>query len=50
MMKGHRLAQVSLVFLAILLMLALTAPLIAQVRGVDPTMTDLLRRFEPPSA
>jgi peptide/nickel transport system permease protein len=49
-MKRHRLAQVSLVFLAILLVLALTAPLIAQMRGVDPTMTDLLRRFEPPSA
>jgi peptide/nickel transport system permease protein len=49
-MKRHRLAQVSLVFLAILLMLALTAPLIAQMRGVDPTMTDLLRRFEPPTA
>ena len=49
-MKRHRLAQVSLVFLALLLVLALTAPLIAQVRGVDPTMTDLLRRFEPPSA
>jgi peptide/nickel transport system permease protein len=49
-MKRHRLAQVSLVFLTILLVLALTAPLIARVRGVDPTMTDLLRRFEPPSA
>ena len=46
----HRLAQVSLVFLAILLVLALAAPLIAEMRGVDPTMTDLLRRFEPPSA
>ena len=49
-MKRHRLAQVSLVFLAVLLVLALTAPLIAQMRGIDPTMTDLLRRFEPPSA
>jgi peptide/nickel transport system permease protein len=48
-MKRHRLAQVSLVFLAILLVLALTAPLIADMRGIDPTMTDLLRRFEPPS-
>ena len=49
-MKRHRLAQVSLVFLACLLVLALTAPLIARMRGIDPTMTDLLRRFEPPSA
>ncbi|CAN5159130.1 ABC transporter permease [soil metagenome] len=46
----HRLAQVSLVFLAVLLVLSLAAPLIAEVRGVDPTMTDLLQRFEPPSA
>ena len=49
-MKRHRLAQVSLAFITLLLVLALTAPLIAQMRGVDPTMTDLLRRFEPPSA
>jgi len=49
-MKRHRLAQVSLAFLAILLVLALAAPLIADMRGIDPTMTDLLRRFEPPSA
>ena len=46
----HRLAQVSLVFLAALLVLSLGAPLIAQWRGIDPTMTDLLARFEPPSA
>lgn len=49
-MKGHRLAQVSLVFLGVLLVLSLAAPLIAEARGIDPTMTDLLRRFEPPSA
>ncbi len=46
----HRLAQVSLIFLATLLVLSLAAPLIAQMRGIDPSMTDLLRRFEPPSA
>jgi len=46
----HRLAQVSLVFLAVLLALSLSAPLIAEWRGIDPTMTDLLQRFEPPSA
>jgi peptide/nickel transport system permease protein len=50
MMKGHRLAQFSLVFLGVLLVLSLAAPLIAGARGIDPTMTDLLRRFEPPSA
>ena len=46
----HRLAQVSLAFLATLLLLSLAAPLIAAARGVDPTATDLFRRFEPPSA
>jgi len=50
MMKGHRAAQVSAVFLALLLVLALAAPWIAEARGIDPTMTDLLRRKEPPSA
>jgi peptide/nickel transport system permease protein len=30
--------------------LALAAPLIAELRGVDPTQTDLFRRFEGPSA
>ena len=46
----HRLAQASLVFLAVMLVLSLAAPLIAQLRGIDPTATDLLRRLEPPSA
>ncbi|MCX7364426.1 MAG: ABC transporter permease [Alphaproteobacteria bacterium] len=46
----HRLAQASLAFLVVMLVLALTAPLIAAARGVDPTATDLFRRFEPPSA
>ncbi|WP_296387632.1 ABC transporter permease [Reyranella sp.] len=49
-MKGHRPAQVSALFLALLLVLALAAPWIADARGIDPTMTDLLRRKEPPSA
>jgi peptide/nickel transport system permease protein len=43
-------AQIAAVFLALLLVLSLAAPWIAAARGVDPTMTDLLRRFEPPSA
>ena len=46
----HRLAQASLAFLVVMLVLALTAPLIAAARGIDPTATDLFRRFEPPSA
>lgn len=49
-LRRHALAMVSLVFLAILLVLSLAAPWIADARGVDPTMTDLLKRFEPPSA
>jgi peptide/nickel transport system permease protein len=46
----HRLAEVSLVFLAVLLTLSLAAPLIAQLRGIDPSMTDLHHRLEGPSA
>jgi peptide/nickel transport system permease protein len=46
----HRLAQASLVFLAVMLILSLAAPLLARLRGIDPTATDLFRRFEPPSA
>ena len=45
----HRLAQASLVFVAVLLVLSLTAPMIASLRGVDPATTDLLRRLEAPS-
>ena len=46
----HRLAWVSLVFLAVMIVLSLGAPLIAELRGVDPSHTDLFRRFDPPSA
>src|SRR5471032_2184461 len=46
----HRLAEASLVFLAVLLALSLAAPLIAQLRGIDPSMTDLYHRLEGPSA
>ncbi len=49
-MLRHRLAWVSLAFLSVLLVLALAAPLIADLRGIDPTETDLFRRFEGPSA
>ncbi|MBL0900923.1 MAG: hypothetical protein IBJ17_19800, partial [Reyranella sp.] len=46
----HRLAWVSLVFLGAMMVLSLAAPLLAELRGIDPTETDLFRRFEPPPA
>ena len=46
----HRLAQLSLVFLGGLVVLSFTAPLIADLRGIDPAATDLFRRLEAPSA
>ena len=49
-MLRHRLAWISLAFLSIMLVLALAAPLIADLRGIDPTQTDVFRRFEGPSA
>jgi peptide/nickel transport system permease protein len=49
-MLRHRLAWISLAFLSVMLVLALAAPLIADLRGIDPTETDLFRRFEGPSA
>jgi len=45
----HRLAQASLVFVVVLTVLSLAAPLIASLRGVDPATTDLLQRLETPS-
>lgn len=49
-LRRHRLAELSLAFLVGLLVLTLCAPLIAEWRGVDPTVTDLFQRLEPPSA
>jgi peptide/nickel transport system permease protein len=46
----HRLAEASLAFLVVLLALSVAAPLIAQLRGIDPSMTDLHHRLEGPSA
>ncbi|MBS0526766.1 MAG: ABC transporter permease [Proteobacteria bacterium] len=46
----HRLAEISLAFLVVLLVLSLGAPLLAGLRGVDPSMTDLYHRLEGPSA
>ena len=48
-LRRHTLASVSLVFLAILLVLSLAAPWIAEARGIDPTLVDLYHRLEPPS-
>lgn len=45
----QRQAELSLAFLGLLLALALAAPLISEMRGIDPAMTDLFRRLEPPS-
>jgi peptide/nickel transport system permease protein len=45
----HRLARSSLIFLLTLLILALTAPLIAWLRGIDPSAADLSHRLEGPS-
>lgn len=45
----HRLAQLSLVFLGGLVVLSFAAPLIADLRGIDPAATDLFRRLEAPS-
>jgi peptide/nickel transport system permease protein len=46
----HRLAEVSLVFLVALLGLSLAAPLIAELRGIDPAKVDLYHRLAAPSA
>ena len=46
----HRLAELSMVFLGVLLVLSFAAPLIAELRRVDPSMTDLYHRLEGPSA
>ena len=43
-------AQASLVFLTALVVLALAAPFISELRGIDPNATDLFRRYESPSA
>ncbi|HZQ00818.1 MAG TPA: ABC transporter permease [Reyranella sp.] len=48
--RRHQLAWGSAIFLAILLALSLAAPLIADLRGIDPLKTELLNRFQPPSA
>lgn len=48
---GRRpLAVASAVVLVVLALLSLLAPLIAQLKGIDPNAVDLLARFEPPSA
>jgi peptide/nickel transport system permease protein len=49
-LRRHTLALISLAFLAVLVTLSFAAPLIADLRGVDPAATDLFRRYDPPSA
>ena len=48
--RRNRAAVASAVVLALLIAAALAAPLIAGAFGHDPTRTDLLNRFKPPSA
>ncbi len=48
--RRHQLAWGAAIFLAVLLALSLAAPLIADLRGIDPLKTELLNRFQPPSA
>ncbi|MFN4087420.1 MAG: ABC transporter permease [Alphaproteobacteria bacterium] len=47
--RGHRLAVASAVLLAAFALLALTAPVIAGLRGIDGEAIDLFGRFEGPS-
>jgi len=47
---AHRLAVASGVVLVALILLALTAPAIESLRGIDSNAVDLLNRFAPPSA
>ncbi len=47
---SHRLATWSLVFLALLLFTCAMAWPLAQMLGIDPNKTNLLARFQPPSA
>ena len=49
-LRRHTLALVSLGFLAVLVTLSFGAPVIADLRGIDPSATDLFRRYDPPSA
>jgi peptide/nickel transport system permease protein len=47
---AHRLAVASGVVLVVLMLLALAAPAIESLRGIDSNAVDLLNRFAPPSA
>jgi peptide/nickel transport system permease protein len=46
----NRFAAASLALLLLLALLSLSAPLIAEIRGIDPNAADLLSRLEPPSS
>ena len=45
----HQGAIAGAIVLGVLVALALAAPLIAAALGLDPAMTDLARRYQPPS-
>jgi peptide/nickel transport system permease protein len=47
--RRHGFAVASLALLSLLALLALIAPLVADLRGIDPNDADLLSRLEPPS-
>lgn len=49
MTRRRMLTCIAAALLVVLAALALAAPLIAAVRGIDPTEVDLLARFQPPS-
>ena len=48
--RRHGFAVASLALLLALALLSSAAPLIAELRGIDPNQADLLSRLEPPSA
>ncbi len=49
-LRRHRTGMASLVLLLLLVLFALAAFPVQAVLGVDPTATDLMARYEPPSA
>lgn len=46
--RRHRMAMASAMLLALMIVLALLAPVISAIIGVDPTATDLFNRFAAP--
>jgi peptide/nickel transport system permease protein len=48
--RSHRIATTSLIFLVVLVLLCLCAWPLSQYLGINPNKTNLLARFQPPSA